>query len=41
MVYGVIAYWVWAPKGWLKVLGALDYAGGTAVHITSGASALA
>ena len=40
-VYDLIAYWTWSPNGWLKVLGSLDYAGGTTVHITAGFSALA
>ncbi|HLI27853.1 MAG TPA: ammonium transporter [Chloroflexota bacterium] len=39
-VYCPIAHWVWAAGGWLKVLGALDFAGGTVVHISSGVSAL-
>ena len=41
LVYDFIAYWSWAEKGFLKVLGAIDYAGGTPVHINSGFSALA
>lgn len=41
LVYDFIAYWVWAPKGWLKAYGILDFAGGTPVHICSGFSALA
>ena len=41
VVYDIIAYWVWAPNGWLRVMGALDFAGGTPVHICSGFSALA
>jgi Amt family ammonium transporter len=40
LVYSPIAHWVWAPGGWLRELGALDYAGGTVVHISSGVSAL-
>src|SRR5207249_3525821 len=32
--------WVWGDGGWLKKLGALDFAGGTVVHISSGMSAL-
>ncbi|HBT20845.1 MAG TPA: ammonia channel protein [Peptococcaceae bacterium] len=40
-VYDPVAHWVWAKGGWLKDLGALDFAGGTVVHITSGVSALA
>ena len=40
-VYSPIARWTWNPKGWSARLGVLDYAGGTPVHITSGATALA
>ena len=40
LVYSPIAHWVWAPGGWLRELGALDFAGGTVVHISSGVSAL-
>src|SRR3954468_671248 len=40
LVYDPVAHWVWATGGWLKTLGALDFAGGTVVHITSGVSAL-
>jgi ammonium transporter, Amt family len=39
-VYDPIAHWVWGTGGWLRVLGTLDFAGGTVVHISSGASAL-
>src|SRR3954451_5826558 len=39
-VYSPLAHWVWAPDGWLRTLGALDFAGGTVVHISSGVSAL-
>ncbi|PVU98289.1 hypothetical protein BB559_001705 [Furculomyces boomerangus] len=39
-VYDPVAYWNWSEKGWLYKLGALDFAGGTVVHITSGFSAL-
>src|SRR5664279_1046439 len=39
-VYDPVAHWVWGTGGWLHNLGALDFAGGTVVHITSGASAL-
>ena len=38
--YPVIAHWVWATDGWLYKFGALDFAGGTVVHIQSGAAAL-
>ncbi len=41
LVYDPIAHWVWADGGWLRSLGALDFAGGTVVHISSGISALA
>ncbi|MGH7392196.1 MAG: ammonium transporter, partial [Candidatus Rokuibacteriota bacterium] len=39
-VYDPLAHWVWGDGGWLKRLGALDFAGGTVVHISSGVSAL-
>jgi Amt family ammonium transporter len=38
-IYDPLAHWVWG-KGWLGAMGALDFAGGTVVHISSGASAL-
>lgn len=41
LVYAPLAHWVWAPGGWIRELGALDFAGGTVVHISSGAAALA
>jgi len=40
LVYSPIAHWVWASGGWLFEMGALDFAGGTVVHISSGFSAL-
>jgi Amt family ammonium transporter len=40
-VYDPLAHWVWGMGGWLRNLGALDFAGGTVVHISSGISALA
>ncbi|HBY97580.1 MAG TPA: ammonia channel protein, partial [Chloroflexi bacterium] len=40
LVYDPVAHWVWADGGWLRSLGALDFAGGTVVHVTSGVSAL-
>jgi Amt family ammonium transporter len=40
LVYSPIAHWVWATDGWLYKLGALDFAGGTVVHASSGLSAL-
>jgi len=39
-VYDPLAHWVWGDGGWLKKMGALDFAGGTVVHISSGISAL-
>ncbi|KIJ95401.1 hypothetical protein K443DRAFT_11410 [Laccaria amethystina LaAM-08-1] len=41
LVYDPIACWTWNPKGWVSVLGGLDFAGGTPVHISSGTAALA
>ncbi len=35
-VYDPIAHWVWGAGGWLHTLGALDFAGGTVVHISRG-----
>jgi len=40
LVYDPIAHWLWAPGGWLAQRGALDFAGGVVVHISSGISAL-
>src|SRR4051794_4951518 len=40
LVYDPLAHWVWGTGGWLRQLGALDFAGGTVVHISSGISAL-
>src|SRR3954470_12285177 len=40
LVYDPVAHWVWGTGGWLHALGALDFAGGTVVHITSGVSAM-
>jgi ammonium transporter, Amt family len=40
VVYSPVAHWVWATDGWLFKLGALDFAGGTVVHASSGVSAL-
>jgi Amt family ammonium transporter len=41
LVYDPVAHWVWGIGGVLRQLGALDFAGGTVVHITAGFSALA
>jgi Amt family ammonium transporter len=40
LVYDPVAHWLWTPSGWLAKLGALDFAGGLVVHVTSGLSAL-
>ncbi len=40
VVYDPLAHWVWGAGGWLHKMGALDFAGGTVVHISSGVSAL-
>ncbi|MFA4857928.1 MAG: ammonium transporter [Candidatus Margulisiibacteriota bacterium] len=41
IVYDPVAHWVWGVGGWLRNMGALDFAGGTVVHVTAGFSALA
>ena len=41
LVYDPICHWVWAVGGWIRNFGALDFAGGTVVHISSGVAALA
>jgi Amt family ammonium transporter len=41
LVYGPVAHWVWAVGGVLRNIGALDFAGGTVVHVLAGFSALA
>ncbi|HBA87155.1 MAG TPA: ammonium transporter [Geobacter sp.] len=40
LVYDPLAHWVWMVDGWLFKMGALDFAGGTVVHLSSGVSAL-
>ena len=40
LVYDPLAHWVWARDGWLAAMGALDFAGGTVIHINAGISAL-
>lgn len=40
LVYDPLAHWVWGAGGWLRNLGALDFAGGTVVHISSGTAGL-
>ncbi len=39
-VYAPAAHWVWGVGGWLRTMGALDFAGGTVVHVLAGVSAL-
>ena len=41
LVYAPIAHWTWNPEGFLFKMGALDFAGGTVVHISAGCAALA
>jgi ammonium transporter, Amt family len=41
LVYDPLAHWVWGVGGWIRELGALDFAGGLVVHISSGIAALA
>ncbi|MFT8354251.1 MAG: ammonium transporter [Gluconobacter japonicus] len=40
VVYAPVAHWVWSPTGWVAGLGAVDFAGGTVVHINSGVAGL-
>jgi ammonium transporter, Amt family len=39
-VYAPVAHWVWGANGWINKLGALDFAGGTVVHVNAAAAAL-
>ena len=39
-VYNPVAHWVWSADGWLFKLGALDFAGGTVVHVNAGIAAI-
>ncbi len=39
-IYDPVCHWVWGAGGWLRNMGALDFAGGTVVHVSSGISAL-
>ena len=41
LVYAPVAHWVFSPTGWAARLGALDFAGGTVVHVNAGAAGLA
>lgn len=40
LVYDPVAHWMWSTSGWLRQMGALDFAGGVVVHLTSGVAAL-
>jgi len=40
LVYNPLCHWVWSPDGFLYKMGAIDFAGGTVVHISSGVSGL-
>jgi Amt family ammonium transporter len=40
LAYDLVAHWVWGVGGWLHTMGALDFAGGTVVHINAGVAAL-
>jgi Amt family ammonium transporter len=40
-VYDPVAHWLWNDKGWSHLMGGLDFAGGTPVHVASGTGALA
>jgi Amt family ammonium transporter len=40
LVYNPLVHWIWGSGGWLAKLGALDFAGGVAVHLSSGVAAL-
>ncbi len=41
LIYSPIAHWMWNADGWLRILGAYDFAGGIVVHVAAGLSALA
>lgn len=40
LIYNPLAHWVWSSDGWLFNMGALDFAGGTVVHINAGIDTL-
>lgn len=40
IVYSPVAFWYWNPKGWVYIMGGLDFAGGGPVHMSSGSAAL-
>lgn len=39
-IYAPVAHWVWEPGGWLAQMGALDFAGGSVVHVNAGVAGL-
>ncbi|MGB0716989.1 MAG: ammonium transporter, partial [Phycisphaerae bacterium] len=39
-IYAPLAHWVWGPGGWIAEMGALDFAGGTVVHVSAGIAAV-
>jgi ammonium transporter, Amt family len=41
LIYAPVAHWIWHPNGWLAKMGHMDFAGGTVVHVLSGATGLA
>jgi ammonium transporter, Amt family len=41
LIYSPLAHWTWHPQGFLRVMGVLDFAGGTVVHMSAGFAALA
>jgi Amt family ammonium transporter len=40
LIYDPLAHWIWAKGGWLAQMGALDFAGGTVIHLSAGVAAL-
>jgi Amt family ammonium transporter len=40
LIYNPLCHWVWGPGGWIGAAGALDFAGGTVVHVSAGVSAM-
>jgi ammonium transporter, Amt family len=40
LIYDPLAHWIWAKGGWLCQMGALDFAGGTVIHLSAGVAAL-
>jgi Amt family ammonium transporter len=41
IVYSPITFWMWNHEGWLYKMGAIDFAGGTVIHISAGFAGLA